>query len=70
MPGDCCADEEGDKGRPEKQALLPKLGKHKTGKGCLYINTLEDVDLDVLSEMFTTALSKQQRFAARKLLED
>lgn len=31
--------------------LLSKLGKHKTGKGCLYINKLEDVDLNVLREL-------------------
>jgi hypothetical protein len=36
----------------EKQgALLKKLGKHKTGKACLYINKLEDVDTDVLREL-------------------
>jgi hypothetical protein len=29
-------------------ALLAKLGKHKTGKSCLYIKRLEDVDQDVL----------------------
>jgi hypothetical protein len=28
--------------------LLKKLGKHKTGKSCLYINRLEDVDLMLL----------------------
>lgn len=28
--------------------LLNKLGKHKTSKGCLYINKLQDVDSDVL----------------------
>lgn len=28
--------------------LLKKLGKHKTGKSCLYINKLADVDLEVL----------------------
>ena len=28
-------------------ALMGKLGKHKTGKSCLYINKLEDVDTDV-----------------------
>ncbi|MCT4644008.1 MAG: DUF1801 domain-containing protein, partial [Carboxylicivirga sp.] len=27
------------------QHLLDKLGKHKTGKGCLYINKLKDVDM-------------------------
>ena len=31
--------------------LLQRLGKHKTGKSCLYINKLEDVDLNVLKEM-------------------
>lgn len=34
-------------------ALLKKLGKHKIGKGCLYINRLEDVDLSVLKEIMT-----------------
>ena len=29
-------------------SLLDKLGKHKTGKSCLYINKLADVDLKVL----------------------
>lgn len=33
------------------EQLLSKLGKHKTGKGCLYINKLADVDKDVLKEM-------------------
>jgi len=36
--------------------LLAKLGKHKTGKSCLYINKLEDVDLDVLAEMIETSV--------------
>lgn len=31
--------------------LLGKLGKYKTGKSCLYINKLEDVDQDVLLEL-------------------
>ena len=32
-------------------ALLEKLGKHKTGKACLYINTLTDVDLETLEKI-------------------
>ncbi len=35
--------------------LLKKLGLHKVGKGCLYIKSLSDVDLDVLKEMITNA---------------
>lgn len=31
--------------------LMKKLGKHKTGKGCLYINRLDDVDLPTLREL-------------------
>ena len=31
--------------------LLKDLGKYKTGKSCLYINKLEDVNLDVLREL-------------------
>ena len=34
---------------------LKKLGKHKTGAGCLYINKLEDVDIKVLEKMITAA---------------
>jgi hypothetical protein len=34
---------------------LARLGKHGTGKGCLYINKLADVDLGVLEEMVTVA---------------
>jgi len=35
--------------------LLSKLGKHKTGVGCLYINKLEDVDIKVLEKMINAA---------------
>jgi hypothetical protein len=31
--------------------LMSKLGKYKTGKSCLYINKLDDIDLDVLREL-------------------
>jgi hypothetical protein len=36
---------------PEYAALLDRLGKHKSGKGCLYVNKLADVDLAVLEEI-------------------
>ena len=38
---------------------LKKLGKHKTGVGCLYINKLADVDLAVLKGMIEAALTKE-----------
>ena len=31
--------------------LLEKLGKHKSGKACVYIKKLEDINLDVLEEL-------------------
>ena len=34
---------------------LKKLGKHKTGVGCLYINKLEDIDLKVLEKMINAS---------------
>jgi hypothetical protein len=39
--------------------LLQKLGKHKTGKGCLYINKLADVDLSVLEEIINVASNRE-----------
>lgn len=36
-------------------AELKKLGKHKTGVGCLYIKKLEDVDVKVLEKLITMA---------------
>jgi hypothetical protein len=38
-------------GFPEYEALLGRLGKHKTSKACLYLNKLAEVDLDVLEEI-------------------
>jgi hypothetical protein len=38
---------------------LKKLGKHKIGGGCLYINKLEDIDIKVLEGMIKAALKKK-----------
>ncbi len=35
----------------EADALFDRLGKHRTGKSCLYITRLENVDLDVLEQL-------------------
>lgn len=37
--------------------ILARLGKHTTGKGCLYLKRLADVDLGVLEELAVTALA-------------
>ncbi|GAA0181401.1 hypothetical protein SH2C18_39380 [Clostridium sediminicola] len=36
--------------------LLSKLGKHKIGKSCLYINKLDDIDLEVLKEIIKDSI--------------
>ncbi len=36
--------------------ILDRLGKHKKGKSCLYINKLADVDLEVLEELIQAGL--------------
>jgi hypothetical protein len=38
-------------GSPIEAELFAKLGKHTTGKGCLYIKRLTDVDERVLEEL-------------------
>lgn len=53
----------GMKASPKHAALMKKIGKAKMGGGCLYIKSLEGVDLKVLAEMITTAMAaKVQRF--------
>jgi hypothetical protein len=39
----------------EQKELLDKLGKYSTGKGCLYIKKLADVDIKVLNKLVTTS---------------
>ena len=45
-------------GGEEHAASLEKLGKHKTGVGCLYINKLDDVDIKVLKRIIDSAWKK------------
>lgn len=41
----------------EHAPSLEKLGKHKTGVGCLYINKLADIDMKILKRMIETSAS-------------
>ena len=49
----------------DSKALLAKLGKHTTGKGCLYIKKLADVDQQVLETMVVKSLGGQVPKALR-----
>ncbi|WP_375597413.1 DUF1801 domain-containing protein [Devosia sp. Naph2] len=41
-----------------RAALLAKLGKHRMGKACLYVNKLSDIDLDVLRKLAEISVTK------------
>lgn len=38
--------------------LLEGLGKYKHGKGCLYINKLEDIDMRILEDLISTSIER------------
>lgn len=40
----------------DKEKLLAQLGKHTTGKMCIYVNKLADIDLDVLKTMLENSM--------------
>jgi hypothetical protein len=46
----------------DNDKLMAKLGKHKHGKGCLYINKLDDIDRDVLRKLieYSTATLRKR----------
>jgi hypothetical protein len=43
------------------ETLLGRLGKHRTGKSCLYVNRFEDIDLDVLRELIAASVDEMRR---------
>jgi hypothetical protein len=48
------------------EALLAKLGKHTTGKGCLYIKKLADVDVKVLETLVEKAVAATRARQAKQ----
>jgi hypothetical protein len=53
-------------GFSEAAALLAKLGKHTTGKGCLYIKKLSDVDQQVLETLVVKSLASKRGTRAKQ----
>ena len=45
----------------DNDKLMAKLGKHKHGKGCLYINKLDDVDRKVLRNLIEYSISTMRK---------
>ncbi len=48
-------------GFPGQEDLLENLGKHKVGKGCLYINKLEDVHLPTLKKLIASSVKHAKK---------
>lgn len=46
---------------PERDALLESLGKHTQGKGCVYINKVADIDVDVLRKLIRQSVEHLQK---------
>ena len=49
----------------QETRFMSRLGKHKTGKGCLYIKTLDDVDRDVLRKLIAKTVDISRRKCRR-----
>lgn len=49
-----------------RQELLSKLGRHKTGKSCLYINSLEDVHLPTLKTLIRESVKELARIVSER----
>ncbi|RTL37427.1 MAG: DUF1801 domain-containing protein [Burkholderiales bacterium] len=47
-------------GFAQSEALLARLGKHRQGKGCLYLKRLSDVDLTVLEDLCAAAVRQRR----------
>ena len=45
---------------PEREAGLERLGKHTSGKSCVYVNKVEDIDVEVLKELIQQSVSYLQ----------
>jgi hypothetical protein len=50
-----------DPERDEREELLGRFGKHTTGKSCIYVNKLADIDLDVLEELIEKTVEKYKK---------
>jgi hypothetical protein len=48
-------------GSPEREELLAMLGKYKTGKGCLYIRKLSDIDVKILGQLVASSVAEKMR---------
>jgi Domain of unknown function (DU1801) len=45
----------------KREELLSKFGKHKTGKGCIYVQKLEDIDTNILTKMVDICVKQRMK---------
>jgi len=48
-------------GNNRQEHLLAKLGKHTTGKGCLYLKRLSDIHLPTLNKLVAAAVKERKK---------
>lgn len=53
-------------GFDKHQAILDKLGKHKLGKGCLYVKNLENIDIEALKELISANIDEMNKMYPEK----
>jgi hypothetical protein len=51
-------------GFSEYDALMKALGKHKTGKSCLYVNRLEDIHAPTLKKLIQQSVAHMRKISA------
>lgn len=49
-----------------KEELLSKFGKHKTGKGCIYIKKIADIDIEILKKMISYSVENLNKLYPSK----
>lgn len=53
-------------GDTERDAILERFGKHTSGKGCVYINKVDDIDIAVLQELIAQSITFLQNLYPSK----
>jgi hypothetical protein len=46
---------------PGREKLLAKLGRHKVGRGCLYVRSLGEIDVNVLEQLVVGVVKEKRR---------
>ncbi|MFP7300183.1 DUF1801 domain-containing protein [Neobacillus niacini] len=53
-------------GEPKREEVLKQLGKHTSGKACVYVNKLADIDVEVLKALINESVSFLQKMYPAK----